>query len=423
MLRGAIALLRAMESKAEPADRTLFGWMKANHRRFDARERSALVQMAMDALRQRARLQWWLSRAGIAEADQDAGLRIAALKILQDGSKPDGMREMLELGEESDFDKALRRLGGHTLEHPEMPLAVRFNIPDWIEPRFTERFGADLELELAAMLRPAPLDLRVNTLKTTREAALAALTAEQQRVQPTPLSPVGLRLGPNAYVNDGAAYGEGLVEPQDEGSQIAALLVEAAGCKMVVDFCAGAGGKSLAIGAAMGNVGRLVACDVSEKRLARAKLRLRRAGVHNAECRVLEAKWLKRHAGKADRVLVDAPCSGTGTWRRKPDARWRLTESDVQELRAKQAEILDRAAKLVVPGGRLIYVTCSVLTEENEDQITAFRQRHSDFRILPVPGIWARSVGGGCPTHLPTLRLSPGRNGTDGFFVAVLEKF
>ncbi len=395
--------------------------MKSHHRRFDERERSVVVQMAMDALRQRARLQWWLSRAGVSDVDQDAGLRIAALKILQDGSKPEGMRNLLELGEDSELDKALRQLGGHTLEHPEMSLAVRYSIPDWIEPRLRQRFGADLELELAAMLRPAPLDLRVNTLKTTREAALAALAAEEERAQPTPLSPIGLRLGPHAYVNDGAAYAEGLVEPQDEGSQIAAMLVEAAGCKMVVDFCAGAGGKSLAIGAEMRNSGRLVACDVSEKRLARARQRLRRAGI-NAECRLLDSKWIKRHAAKADRVLVDAPCSGTGTWRRKPDARWRLAESDVLELRAKQAEILDRAARLVAPGGRLIYVTCSVLNEENEDQIAAFQERHADFRILPVPEIWPRVLGGACPGHQPMLRLSPGRHGTDGFFVAVLEK-
>ena len=415
-------MLTAIEASRDPADRTLFGWMKSHHRRFDERERGAVVQMAMDALRQRARLQWWLTRAGIAEADQDAALQIAALKILQDGSKPEGMRNMLELGEGSEFDKALRQLGGHTLEHPEMPLAVRYSIPAWIEPRLRQRFGADLELELAAMLRPAPLDLRVNTLKTTREAALAALAAEEERAQPTPLSPIGLRLGPNAYVNDGAAHAEGLVEPQDEGSQIAALLVEAAGCKLVVDFCAGAGGKSLAIGAAMRNSGRLVACDVSEKRLARAKLRLRRAGVHNAECRVLDSKWLKRQAAKADRVLVDAPCSGTGTWRRKPDARWRLSETDVLELRSKQAEILDRAARLVAPGGRLIYVTCSVLPEENEDQIAAFQQRHGDFSLLPVPEIWPRAVGGTCPGHQPILHLSPGRHGTDGFFVAVLQR-
>lgn len=422
MILGAIQLLQAIGDSDEPADRLIYRWMKAHHRRFDPRERGALIQIAEDCLRYQRRLDWWLLRQGRGEVTPDAALRVGAYRILANGGKAAGIIRALEWGEGSPLAECLVRLEGHTLEHPEMPDAVRFSLPDWIAPRFAARFGADLALEMAAALRPAPLDLRVNTLKITREAARAALMAEDHRVTETPFSPIGLRLGPQSYVNDGATFGAGLVEPQDEASQIAAQLVAAAGCRLVVDFCAGAGGKSLAIGAAMKNYGRLVACDVSEKRLARARIRLRRAGVHNAECRVLDAKWLKRQAGRADRVLVDAPCSGTGTWRRKPDARWRLTETDLTELVQKQADILARAARLVAPGGRLIYATCSVLPEENEAQVAAFLRANAEFRLMPVPAVWAEVMQGACPTAQDMLHLSPGRHGTDGFFVAVMER-
>ncbi len=424
MIAGAVQLLEAIFTSGEPGDRVLHAWMKANHRRFDAAERSALVNLVEEVQRQRGRIDWWLARSGEGKVAPGNDLRVAAWRILAQGAKADGAVASLGLAESEvePMSRLLRPLEGHTLEHPEMPAVARHNLPAWIEPRFRTRFGADFDLEMAAMLRPAPLDLRVNLLKTTRDAALGLLNAAGMRAQATPLSPTGLRLGPQAYVNNTEAFAEGLIEPQDEGSQLAAMLVEAAGAKLVVDFCAGAGGKSLAIGAAMRNNGRLIACDVSEKRLARAKLRLRRAGVHNAECRPLEAKWLKRQAGKADRVLVDAPCSGTGTWRRKPDARWRLSENDIIELTQRQAEILERAARLVAPGGRLIYVTCSVLTEENEAQIAAFLKGHGDFKPLPVADVWGRTIGGPCPTSDTYLRLTPGRNGTDGFFVAILEK-
>ncbi len=424
MIAGAVQLLDAIITSGEPGDRVLHAWMKANHRRFDTAERSALVNLVEEVQRQRGRLDWWIARSGAGKVAAGNDLRVAAWRILAQGAKVESTISALGLAESEveTLTKLLRPLEGHTLDHPDMPAAARHCLPDWIEPRFRARFGADFDLEMAAMLRPAPLDLRVNLLKTTRDAALGLLNASGMRAQATPLSPTGLRLGPQAYVNNTEAFAEGLIEPQDEGSQLAAMLVEAERAKLVMDFCAGAGGKSLAIGAAMRNNGRLIACDVSEKRLARAKLRLRRAGVHNAECRALDAKWLKRQAAKADRVLVDAPCSGTGTWRRKPDARWRLTENDILELIQRQAEILERASRLVAPGGRLIYVTCSVLAEENEAQIAAFLQSHGDFTPLPVADIWGRSIGGVCPTSDTYLRLTPGRNGTDGFFVAVLQR-
>ncbi len=421
MAEGAVNLLDAMFPNRETGDRVRHAWMKQHHQLYDAAEREALIHIVDEVLRLRGRLDWWIS-AGKTGLPPDNRLRVAAWRILSSGAKTEGLLPLFPAGD-SAIETLLRRLEGHTLEHPDMPPAARFSVPDWIMPQLQRRFGADLDLELAAMLRPAPLDVRVNRLKTTREAAAGALQAEGLRSQNMPFSPVGLRLSPQAYVNNTQTYADGLVEPQDEGSQLAAQLVDAAGKKFVVDFCAGAGGKTLVLGAAMKNAGRLVAMDVSKARLAQAKLRLRRAGVHNAECRELDGKWIKRHAEKAERVLVDSPCTGTGTWRRKPDAKWRLTPQDLNELVPRQAEILDRAARLVAPkGGRLIYVTCSVLVEENEDQVAAFLKRHPDFTVLPVTDVWPQTVGGACPVPGPYLSLSPGRHGTDGFFAAILVR-
>ncbi|WP_341916272.1 RsmB/NOP family class I SAM-dependent RNA methyltransferase [Ferrovibrio terrae] len=423
---GAVNLLDAMFPNRETGDRVRHAWMKQHHQLYDAAEREALIHIVDEVLRLRGRLDWWISQDGVRGGKTglppDNRLRVAAWRILSSGAKTEGLLPLFPTGDTA-IETLLRRLEGHTLEHPDMPPAARFSVPDWIMPELQRRFGADLDLELAAMLRPAPLDVRVNRLKTTRDAAAAALQSEGLRSQTMPFSPVGLRLSPQAYVNNTQTYADGLVEPQDEGSQLAAQLVDAAGKKFVVDFCAGAGGKTLVLGAAMKNAGRLVAMDVSKARLAQAKLRLRRAGVHNAECRELDGKWIKRHAEKAERVLVDSPCTGTGTWRRKPDAKWRLTRQDLNELVPRQAEILDRAARLVAPkGGRLIYVTCSVLVEENEDQVAAFLKRHPDFTVLPVTDVWPQTVGGACPVPGPYLSLSPGRHGTDGFFAAILVR-
>ena len=230
-------------------------------------------------------------------------------------------------------------------------------------------------------MEPASLDLRVNLLKATREEAIAALAREGVTATPTPHSPWGLRIDGRRQITTGAAFRAGLVEIQDEGSQLVAALVDARPGLRVADMCAGAGGKTLAMAMTMQNRGQIVACDVSAARLDGAVRRLRRAGVHNVERHLLEAgdKWIKRRAASFDRVLVDAPCTGIGTWRRNPDARLRLTEADIAELLPKQAAILDQAASLVRIGGRLVYATCSLLAEENEGQVIAFLSRRAAF--------------------------------------------
>ena len=321
---------------------------------------------------------------------------------------------------------AVAALVGKSLDHPDQPSAIRRNYPAWIEPAFRERFGADLDREMAALGEPAPLDLRANLLKTTREDALRELAAAGVTVTPTPWSPLGIRVEGRPPLGTLAPFRDGLVEVQDEGSQLAALVVEAQPGMRVCDFCAGAGGKSLAMAAAMNNKGHIVACDVSGKRLEGATRRLRRAGVFNVEQRGLSSErdpWVKRHRAGFDRVLVDAPCTGTGTWRRNPDAKWTLRPEDPAELADLQLRILDSAARLVRPGGRLIYATCSLLPQENESQAQRFAESHPDFAPLTAGEIWTRITGQAAAADAGLyLKLSPARHNTDGFFAAVFEK-
>jgi 16S rRNA (cytosine967-C5)-methyltransferase len=315
---------------------------------------------------------------------------------------------------------------GQDLDSPDMPDAVRAECPAWLWPHMEARFGDEVGTAVAALGLEAPFDLRVNPLAgLSREAVIAALAEEQVPAVPTSLSPFGLRLDRRRPVDSMAPFKSGALEVQDEGSQLAALVAGAGPGMLVIDYCAGAGGKALALAAGMQNKGRLILFDVSKGRLDRAAVRLRRAGIHNAERKVLAEgdKSVKRLAGKADRVLVDAPCSGTGTWRRNPDAKWRYGAEDLVELTKTQRTILERAASLVKPGGRVIYVTCSVLRAENEDVVEGFLAESDKFSVLPMAGVWAQAVGDTpCPTSGPYLTLSPHRQGTDGFFVAVLER-
>jgi 16S rRNA (cytosine967-C5)-methyltransferase len=306
-----------------------------------------------------------------------------------------------------------------------MPRAVANDVPEWLQPYLERVFGKSLEREMSALNASAPIDLRINLLKTDRKTARRALAAEGVATEPTPLSPVGLRLNKRAPLSGLTAFKDGLFDVQDEGSQIAALLAGARPGMRVVDFCAGAGGKTLALAAGMANRGKLVACDVSARRLERAARRLRRAGVGNVERRTLASerdKWIKRHAGGFDRVFVDVPCLGTGTWRRNPDAKWRSRPEDLAELVERQQQILRSAARLVRPGGRLVYATCSLLREEDEAQSETFLADAPDFSLVPAARVWEQTIGGNSPGGEDYLFLTPARHGTDGFFIAVFER-
>jgi 16S rRNA (cytosine967-C5)-methyltransferase len=410
-----------------PADAVVNAYVRAR-RYIGSKDRVAIAGLVYAVLRHRAQLDRWIARAG--EGARIARYRVLGALALIEGWSFDQVETAFDGGKfrPAPVAGAERRLvealAGHTLEHPEQPEAIRFNCPEWLLPELRERFGSDLEAEMRALAVPASTDLRANALKGGRTEAAAALAASGIKTTGTPLSPVGLRVEGRRNVLAHDAFRKGLVEVQDEGSQLAALLVGARPGARICDFCAGAAGKSLAMAAAMGNKGHIVACDVSGPRLESAVKRLRRAGAHNVECRHLDSErdaWVKRHAGAFDRVLVDAPCSGTGTWRRNPDARWTLSRDDVAELRELQARILASAARLVKPGGRLVYATCSLLPAENERQAEAFAAG-GEFTPVPISTVWAETIGGACPSPDPWLRLSPARHGTDGFFVAVFER-
>ena len=305
----------------------------------------------------------------------------------------------------------------------EFPPAVRCDLPDWLYNALEAQFGADEVDKLAHALNlPAPLDLRVNTIKTNREALLARLADDEITAVPGPLSPLAVRLRDKPALAKHPLFLEGAFEVQDEGSQLLGYLVEPRRGEMVVDFCAGAGGKTLLLGALMKNTGRLYAYDVSDKRLANLKPRLARSGLSNVHPARIEHERdtkIKRLAGKVDRVLVDAPCSGLGTLRRNPDLKWRQSEASVAELTLKQAAILDAAAKMVRPGGRVVYATCSLLTAENDAIVEAFLARHPDFTLTPAAAVLAKQ---GIALEGDFLRLLPHRHNTDGFFAAILDK-
>lgn len=318
----------------------------------------------------------------------------------------------------------MRALDTHTIDHPDQPDAVRVEVPAWAEPLLRATFGDRFVPEMAAMLGEAPLDLRVNPIKATRDQVLAALADAGTTAEPTRLSPWGVRLRTRFPVATLPAFREGWFEIQDEGSQLVALLADARPGMQVVDFCAGAGGKTLAMAAMMDNKGRVMATDVLAGRLERAKERFRRAGLHNIETRGLSSErdpWVKRHKRKFDRVVVDAPCTGTGTWRRNPDSRWRTLGPGFEELLPLQANILDSAARLTRPGGKLVYATCSLLPEENERQVEAFLASHPDFSLLPLAEAWPDTAGP-APVAGEMLRLTPARHDTDGFFAAVMVR-
>lgn len=309
---------------------------------------------------------------------------------------------------------------------PEFTLEKRaeYNCPNWLKPIFRDKMGTRFDSEMAALSQEAPVDLRANTLKTSRDALLELLANEGFDAAPTSISPIGIRLKKRAAIFASPLFKSGLFEMQDEGSQVTALLVDAKPGMRIIDFCAGSGGKTLAIAAEMKNRGKILAFDTSAKRLGDLPIRLKRAGVDNTEWHTLKNEndaFIKRHKGMADRVLVDAPCSGTGTWRRNPDAKWRLTPTDINELTTLQTSILKSAARLVKPGGRLIYSTCSLIKRENENNIETFLHHFPKFRVVCAKKIWDKesNVDDGLPPSY--LDLSPGVDGTDGFFAAVLE--
>ena len=432
-LQAAIELYQHIETATEPADAVRDRYFR-RRRYVGAKDRRAITERVFSLVRRRARLDWWIARAA---PDLAPSPRHRALTdvVLGDGATAGDIAGLFD-GDRycpaalDAHERALAEgLAGQPLNHPEMPDWVRLEYPAWLDAPLRRLWGRRLNAEMAAFNRPAALDLRVNTGLATVDEARKSLAADGIEARPTPFSPTGLRLDTRPNLKGTAAFRGGLVEVQDEGSQLIALLVGARPGMTVVDYCAGAGGKTLALAAAMTRDGRLdghlKACDVAAGRLRRMEERLKRARVKGVEGRVLDDggdTWLEERVASADRVLLDAPCSGTGTWRRRPEARWRLAEDDLEAQTERQGRLLDVARRLVKPGGRLVYATCSVLDQENERPVADFLDRHPDFAVLDGAVLWRQTLAAPCPVGGPFLRLSPAATETDGFFCAVLER-
>lgn len=410
LMRQAGMALATVLGPHGPADAKLSAYFRENPK-LGVKDRAFIAESVYQVLRRKRLLEY------LADGVDARRLLLAAQLRLQGISLRD-LGPLLNK-QQTEWAHAIKAKSTENL-----PLAIQADLPDWLWERLVAQYGEQEALTLARSLHlAAPLDLRVNAVKATREEVLEQFAKDRIEAMPTSLSPYGIRLQSKITLNRQPMFMDGKIEVQDEGSQLLAQLVAPRRGEMVADFCAGAGGKSLALGALMRNTGRLYAFDVSEKRLHNLGQRLKRSGLSNLHSQVItnerDAK-LKRLAGKFDRVLVDAPCSGLGTLRRNPDLKWRQTPQDIEELTAKQASILQSAAKLVKPGGRLVYATCSLLREENEAIAEAFLANHPDFELANAAEILAQQQ-----VPLDTggyLKLMPQQHGTDGFFAVAMTR-
>jgi 16S rRNA (cytosine967-C5)-methyltransferase len=420
----AIDILGDIETRRRPAADAMKEW-GLTHRFAGSGDRASISGLVYDALRRKSSSAWLMGESSpraevLGALRQTRGLHPAAVAALftGQGHAPPSLT-----------DAERTRLATASLTGA--PAHVAGDFPEWLTPQFEASFGADAAEEGRALAERAPVDLRANLLKTTRDKALGALA--HLSPEPTPLSPVGLRVairpdGRGPALAAEPVYIRGLVEVQDEGSQLAALLGEAKPGMQVLDLCAGAGGKTLAMAAAMDNHGQIYATDADGRRLAPIFDRLARSGARNVQVRAPrgQADVLADLAERCDLVLIDAPCTGSGAWRRNPDAKWRMRPGALEQRLKDQDEALENAMRFVKRGGRIVYVTCSVLRAENEDRTAAFLARHVD--MLPVDAA-AQARSSGLPALFdhaspfgPGFRLSPRTTGTDGFYVATLTR-
>ena len=429
-IQTAIEILERIANSTIPMDNTLRDFMQYK-RYIGSKDRREIVELVYDVVRSSARLGWWLQRMNAQDTPR---LRVIAYLGLSDYPVQDLSQKLPSLfnGEKHCPDdlnaveqKILSDAMAHSLTHDDMPSEVKVECPDWATATLKKLYGDAFETQLAAMLLPAQLDLRVNTIKGSRERAQEWLAADNVETEPTPYSPWGLRTKGKPFMSATKAFHKGMVEIQDEGSQLIAYICGAKPGMRVLDYCAGSGGKTLGIAAAMEGKGMIVAMDNNTKRLEKGRRRYKKADIHNVEVRSLEEekhrKWLRRQKEAMDIVLVDVPCSSSGTWRRNPDLRWNWYGPTLDEIKSMQSDILERVADKVKVGGRLIYATCSLLPEENEEQVESFLKNHPEYKILPVVDVWPDD-GAPCPVEGEYLRLTPRDHQTDGFFTAVLER-
>lgn len=425
-LTAAIEVIDAIETQRIPAAKALKEWGTA-HRFAGSGDRAGIAGLVWDVLRRRASSAWVMeeetSRARVlGMLKLERGMDVADIEAMCDGSRfapaplSDAERKAL----------ASRSADG-------APAHIAGDYPEWLDSQLADVFGDDRVAEAVAMASRAPLDLRVNTLKSNREKALASL--KHLGAKATPWSPLGLRIELGADARNPGVHAEedfikGGIEVQDEGSQLAALFAGAKPGEQVIDLCAGDGGKTLALAAMMQGKGRLIATDADKRQLAPIHERLSRAGVHNADIRTPKGDEdpLADIRASADLVLIDAPCTGTGTWRRNPDAKWRMRPGALEVRIKDQQEVLDRAVQFVKPGGRIAYVTCSVLPQENREQVKGFLARQSGFAVVPpeqvMSALWDKSEDFAAAAYQSPegLLMTPRKTGTDGFFVSVIKR-
>lgn len=419
-IAAAIEVLTEAEARRRPVVDALKDW-GLSHRFAGSSDRSAIMNLAFDALR------WRRSSAWRADDDSPRAVVLGTLRFRWGVA----LSELAAMAEEEHGPGALTETERATLRIDRLadaPADVRADVPEWIVASLEANFSDDWEAEAKAMAARAPLDLRVNIVRTERDRMLAALA--RFGAVPTALSPIGLRMPTRqgweraTNIEREEEFQRGLVEIQDEGSQLAALLVGAAPGEEVLDLCAGAGGKTLALAAEMDDRGKVHATDADQGQLAPIFARLKRADVRNVTVHRAGSDLAALH-GTMDRVLVDAPCSGSGTWRRRPDTKWRLNPDALDRRIVQQRDVLDAARPFVRPGGALVYVTCSVLPEENEAQVADFLDRATDFELVTLADAWAELCGDAAQplsTDGASLTMTPASTGTDGFFVAALVR-
>jgi len=426
-LSAAIEVFAEIEARRRPAADALKDW-GLSHRFAGSGDRAAIAGLVYDALRRKSSAAWLMGEATpratlLGMLRRERRLDAQAIAALCGGSRhaPSSLTE-----------KETGALASGALTGA--PPYVEGDYPEWLDSHLQRAFGAERAAEGAALASRAPLDLRVNALATERDEALAKL--EHLNPTPTRWSPLGMRIRLAAEAKSPAIHAEpiflkGQIEIQDEGSQLAALLADAKAGEQVVDLCAGAGGKTLALAAAMDNRGQIYATDLDKRRLAPIHARLERAGARNVQVRTPTGRGadvLADLTGRADLVMIDAPCTGTGAWRRNPDAKWRIRPGALAERIKEQQAVLERAATLAKAGGRIAYATCSVLAEENNDQVGAFLTRHPDFSVEKPPEV-AKVLGERAYLFARAalisdegLLMTPRRTDTDGFFVSVLRR-
>src|SRR3954464_10826095 len=425
-LSAAIELIQTIDIQRIPAAQALKEW-GAVHRYAGSGDRAAISGLVWDVLRRRSSSAWLMD-------DDSPRARVLGMLKLERGMDSEAIAALCDGGRFApaplgDGERAALR----SRSTADAPPHIAGDYPQWLDGALAAVFGEDRAMEAAAMASRAPLDLRVNTLKAARPKVLAS--TGHLGTTPTRWSPTGLRIELGADARNPGIHAEevfikGAVEVQDEGSQLAALLSGARPGEQVIDLCAGAGGKTLALAAMMQGKGRLIATDRDKRPLAPIHGRLSRAGVHNADVRTPKGvdDTLADIRASADLVLIDAPCTGTGTWRRNPDAKWRMRPGALEVRLKDQVEVLDRAAGLVKPGGRIAYVTCSVLPVENGEQVRAFVARHPEFSVVPpsqtASALWDKAEGFAAAALESSegWLMTPRRTGTDGFFVSVLKK-